>query len=274
MNKSKSEKGFNKKIVGMVLAIMVIAILFIPAYASYEIEKRTVTNILTVEGLYENGTAFETLEPVNQAHFESMFWGEIKTGESPNNDSVYVKVQGLEYVYYSNFVSYIGNGTYAVTPNYTIHTTPFTLRWIAVPMNVTTHQLAEYDFLRLTTDSKHAWNDLVYRYFGANYIYFDEIRNDTFMIINSLGTKSQLLSAPDEPVYIFFTGIDDTDVVFNFKFEGFNLNDEHQFYWQDEHLVFGSVGVSLSVMIMCALFTTNFIDVKFDKVKNGRRKRG
>jgi len=59
-------KPIDKKIAGMIMALMVVVILFLPAYAAYEIEQRTVTHIQTVEGLYENGTVFSTVEPIDK----------------------------------------------------------------------------------------------------------------------------------------------------------------------------------------------------------------
>lgn len=264
-------KPMDKKLAGMIMALLVIIILFVPAYASYEIDQRTVTNILTVEGLYENGTVISTYEPVNQSHLESLYFGEIKTGAQANNDSIYLKNQGVNYIHYTNFVTFIGNGTYSVTPNYTIHTAPFVYRSILIPLNLTTHQLAEFDFIRLYSDDSHAWRYITYKaLWNVEYLYLDEIRNNTYMIINSLGTKSQLLTAPDTTIYLEYQILNPADVSFNFKIQGFNLDDEHQFFWSDEHLYFGSIAVSLTVMGICALFTTNFVDIKIDREKKRR----
>lgn len=272
---SDSKKMIDKKIAGMIMALLVIAVLFVPAYASYEIEQRTVTHILEVEGLYENGTVFNAYEPVDQTHIEAFFTGEIKTGTHANNDSIYIKFQGVNYMEYTNFVSYIGNGTYAVTPNYTIHGLPYIYRQILIPLNITTHELAEFDFIRLNTNSEHGWHEFLFRTTGGNqWVYLDKTRNDTYLTINTVGAKSQLLLSPDEPIYLSFSGLDQSDVTFNFKMQGFNLDEEHQFFWTSEHLYFGSVAVAFVVLLVCAVFTTNFVDIKFDKVKDGRRKRG
>lgn len=264
-------KPMDRKIAGMIMALLVIVILFVPAYVGYEIEQRTVTHIQSIEGLYENGTVISPVEPVDKTHVESLWFGETKTGADANNDSVYVKFQGVNYVYYSNFVSYIGNDTYTVTPNYTIHSLPATYRQILIPLNITTHDMVEFDFIRLTTNSEHAWHDLIWNDGGDQWLLMDQIRNDTYMIINSVSTRGAFLTAPDGQMYLSFSGLDITDAVFNFKLEGFNLDEEHQFFWTDEHLYFGTIGIAFTVMLVCAVFTTNFVDIKFDKGPGKKR---
>lgn len=267
---SDSKRIIDSKIAGMIMALLVIVVLFVPAYASYEIEQRTMTNILAVEGLYENGTVINTYEPVNQAHVESLYFGEIKMGAEANNDSFYARTQGVNYIQYTNFVTYTGNGNYSVTPNYTYHVLPYTQLFIGVPLNITTHELAQYDFLRVTTDSLHGFHDIVYRTsFGENHLFLDKVRNNTYMIINSLSTKSQLLSAPDENIYLIFADINKADLTFMFRAEGFDLDEQDRFFWTDEHLWFGSVAVGFVIMLVSAIFTTNFVDIKFDRGKPG-----
>lgn len=267
---SKEKSIINSKMAGMIMALLVIVVLFVPAYASYEIEQRTVNRILTVEGLYENGTVINTYEPVDKTHTELLYTGEIKSGEQANNDSFYAKVSGVTYLYYTNFVTYTGNGNYSVTPNYTLQALPYTQRFISVPLNITTHELAEYDFLRITTDSLHGFHDIVYRTsFGENHIFLDKVRNNTYMIINSISTKTQLLSAPNERIYLVFADINPADITFMFRAEGFDLESQDQFFWTDEHLLFGSVAVGFTIMLVAAIFTTNYVDVKFDKGKPG-----
>jgi len=265
----------NKKLIRWFFSLMVIVVLFVPAIAVYEIEGRTVTNILTYEGLHTNGTEFTTLEPVVFSEFENMYSLETVTLTQSNKDSCYVKEIGaVSEIAYTNSVNYIGNGTYSVTPNYSIHSNiPLaTLLDFAIPLNITTWELAEFDFIRLYSNSEHAFNDLIFRSVFNNareYLYFDEIRNNTYIIPISISIRNTLLSSPNSYIYVLNSGLDKTDVTWNFKCIGFNLDAIHQFAWDDNQLYLVSLLIMSAILTPLAIFSSKVIDLKLDKGKPG-----
>lgn len=266
----------NKKLIRWILSLMVIVVLFIPAIAVYEIEARTETNVLAVEGLYTNGTVITTYEPIDMIQVPKMYSGETITLTQANNDSYYIKdIVGFAFdIAYTNFVSYVGNGTYNVAPNYTIHTDvpPANVFEIAIPLNITTHELAEFDFIRLYSNSEHTWQELIFRTpFLGNHdrLYFDLVRNNTYIIVISLSTKTALLSAPDEMIYVLDSDLDKTDVTWNFKVVGFNLDEIHQFSWSDNQLYIVSLLIVSAILTPLAILSSKVIDLKIDKGKPG-----
>lgn len=266
-----------KTVIRWIMALMVIGVLFIPAFAVYEIEARTETNILSVQGLYTNGTGFTTIEPIDKTHVGLMYSGETITLSQPNNDS-YLLSQigwGVEDIAYLNSVNYIGNGTYAVTPNYTVHTEPPTILnyQIGIPINLTTHDLAEYDFIRLYSNSQHGQAYLIYRtVFGGTIgwaCYFDVLETNVFIIPITLAKRQSLLSSPNENVYLFYDFVNPADVTWNFKIEGYVLDSIHQFTWDDNQLYLVSLLIVAGILTPCAIFSSKLIDIKFDKGKPG-----
>jgi hypothetical protein len=272
-----------RKIFGAIMSIFVIVLLFVPAYSTWYINDRWETQILTVEGLYENGTVFETYEPVDQTQIGRMWTDEEITADYSNNDSYYMKIHdaGIKRnkIAFTNFVAYIGDGNYTVTPNYTIQTSPPVYRWrgIGVPINVTSHELAEFDFLRLQTNDEHTAKYLQFeRSFGKQEVAFQEVRNNTYMLIMTLGLKTNLLSSPDVPVYLFWDGqtvtaLDDTDVTWTFKFNAFVLDPEHQFFWENEHLYILSLIPVGILWTFGLLLSTDIIDLKWDTKKKKKK---
>jgi hypothetical protein len=276
---SKDKEIMSTSIAQVILAIMVIAILFIPAYAGYEVERRTATHILEIQGLYQNGTDILAYEPIDETHLQSLFLGEIKIGSMSTPDSYYMKHQGVEYINFTNFVTYLGNGNYSVTPNYTIQSTPYQWRSIGIPLNITASDFVSYDFIRLTTNDEHTAKYIRAKSTfsgGSRTTAWQQLDNNTYILTSTLGLQNQLAGTyPNERIYIEWNGntptaLDDTDANWIFKIEGFNLEPEHQLFWQDEHLVYGSIAVGLTVMIITLVFTTNYIDVKLDKSKRKR----
>lgn len=263
-----------KTVFRWVMSLAVITILFIPAVAVYEIEGRTETHILAVEGLYANGTVFNPYEPVDKTQIASLYNIQTVNYNANNNDSYYAKKLSTVgfHMAYTNFVTYTGNGTYAITPNYTIQPLIPTAFWleIGIPLNVTTHELAQFDFIRLYSNSEHGFIDLFYDSIGGGtHVYFTEIRNNTYMLIMDLSLRTNLLSAPDKPVYILYTGIDKTDVTFTQKVETYTLEGADVLTWDDKQLYIVALLIVGAILTPLAIFSSKVIDIKIDKGKPG-----
>ncbi len=271
-----------KKVYGGIMAILVIVALLIPAYATYYIDDRWSSHILTVEGLYENGTIMATYEPVDDDQLGRMWTGEEwTTPHDDDNDSYYMMNEKFptgnnNRLTLTNFVAYVGNGNYTCTPNYTYHPADYDWRGIGVPYNITTHELAQYDFLRLYSNDEHTARYLQYeKSFGKHEVAFQEVRNNTYILVVTLGLKTNLENAPDQPVYIFWDGqtttaLDDNDASWTFRFSAFNLDTEHQFVWSNTHLYALSLIFTGVILTIGLAFSTQILDIKIDK-KRGRK---
>lgn len=256
-----------KRVIRWVLSLMVIAVLFIPALAVYEIEARTETRILAVEGLYINGTAFPTYEPVDKTQIKHMYSGETVILNQANNDSYYLGFP--KDIAYTNFLTYIGNNTNTVIPNYTIQSAPYE---IVIPLNISTHELASYDFLRLYSTDEHTSKHLFYNQASDGVkgtLIFTEIRNNTYILILTLSTRTHLLSVPNEKVYLAYRGLDILDISWNFKAAGFNLDAIHQFTWSDNQMYIVSLLIVAGIITPLAILSSKWIDLKLDKGKPG-----
>ena len=272
MSNIKNGRKSKKPIMSMIMALLVVLVLFIPAITSWYIDDRHTTQILSVQGEYENGTILHPYEPVNQNQVFNMFIGEVKVGEMSNNDSYYLKHQGVDYINFTNFVSYIGNGNYTCTPNYTIHSVPFQWREIGIPLNITNGDIAKFDFIRLTSNDEHTSKYLRFRtiYSGGSLnTAFLQTSNDTYISINSFQRKAQLNVLPNEKIYLTWNGqtptsIDDTDLTWQFKIEGYNLTETDAYFWSDEHLYITSMGIAFVILLVGFILTTDYIDIKFD----------
>lgn len=276
-----------KKMFGAIMSVLVIVLLFVPAYTTYYIDQRYKTRILEVEGLYENGTIIHAYEPLNTAHVLNLWADDQVDVNQANNDSYYIKkhTSGIKQnrLAWTNFVSYIGNGNYTVTPNYTLMTSPPTYDWrgIGVPMNITLGNLSQFDFLRLTCNDEHFARYLQFRTFpNANQrTSFQEVRPDVFNYFMTLQAKQWFATYPDEKVYLFWDGMTPTalnssDVTWTFKLEGFVLDPEHQFAWDNEQLyvlTLVPVGVIWTIGLF---FSTQVLDVKWDTKPKREYKRG
>ena len=107
-------KQINSKLVGMIMALMTIGVLFIPALTINEVEQRTKDRVLTFGGEYLDGTIIHT-RAINKTEVEALYSNEVIIGADPNNDSfIYADDNWVKELYYGNWVTYIGNGSYKI----------------------------------------------------------------------------------------------------------------------------------------------------------------
>lgn len=281
-------------IVKMIMALLTIAILFVPAITMYEAEKQTVNRVLTLHGLYDEGDIIY-LKNINKTEVELQFLNEIIIGSSSNNDSyVYADDNSVKELYYGNWVTYIGNGTYQV--NYDKNEAPFTiteLRWIlGFPLDINGTTLATYDFIKVTMTGQDFPHPLWFKQWSLFPLFIgayerlawalDQNVNTPHikLLIMTYGEKlgfTQLVDFngyPDYNCYIDLASVPHIpeskefgDGNFTFKIQAFNLNEEHQVFWEEEQLLYLSLGISISIMTVATAFSTNIIDIKAGKVK-------
>jgi hypothetical protein len=264
----------DKSIVSMVLALMVIVCLFIPVVTSYYIDDRTYNHIILVEGDYINGTVINPEYEVNFTQVNTLFTSKQNRGYEPNNDSYYTEMQGIDQVYYGNWVTYIGNGTNQVNADFNIMDNDTTNNMYLIPLEIKSHDIIDYDFLRLTTDCTHS---------GIR-IYSTAIRNKFAdingyrLLVFDVSEKATAKANINENVLLAFGGdlatlnLDEENENWTFKLEGFYLTNSDTYFWSDEHLYYSSIGISIAIMVIAFTFSTQIIDVKIDNQRPKRKR--
>lgn len=273
-----------------ILSIVAIIVMVIPAYAVVSLESQTEINVLAVQGDYVNGTIIEIADEIDRDNADDTFDINIEiTPFDANNDTVFMhEVSGFnDEGFYGNYITYIGNGSYTIIPDYTDnpeHTgSPATIsRYLAIPLNITAQEIIDSDFIRMSID---------YTYDVAHYLTFFDgsttyripgqqlANNDTIWIV-SLSLVSKLQSNPDTIIYLQIGSDvldqlgDDEPTTITYKMESFVLSPADAMSIQDETKYF------LTIFAMDVLFTLAFVfalepfDIKFDKPNgNGKGKR-
>ena len=286
----------------LITSLMVIVVLFIPTYVISEVEQRTTDRVLTFEGLYVNGTTIH-IRPINKTEVGIAHLNEVIIGSANNNDSYIFSITGwlpsTNEIYYGNWVTYSGNGTYII--NYDKNEPPFILSstgfgWrLYIPLAINGTTISEYDFIRVIINGFEYNNPVYLAYWQwPPWVEISE-RHLTPMDADNapsphtkiypLGyvertelTKMKTILGYEYDLYLRFDSAEYIpaskhfdDGNFTFKIEGFNFTDEHSFYWSDEQLVYMSLGGGIALMVLSAAFTTNLIDIKVDRQK--RRKK-
>ena len=268
----------NNQLKSLLLTILAILIMVAPAAAVHEIDKSTETHIIAVEGLYTDGTDIN-IGAVDQADILAMSNAD-ELGADANNDSALITYNSgatPHEAYFGNYITYLGNGSYIITPDYTDNPeTTFTYgQNLYIPLNLTTTEILNSDFLRLNYNSDQYYyivfqNDLtdtIYKWYPTT------TANDTKVFIPYLSVKSNLGDSTDSNVYLWIggnqgnTALDGEPVSVEFKLELFELDAEHSTAIEDTSLYFLIVGIADIVLIVAFIFTTQWIDVKVDKSK-------
>lgn len=289
----------NPKISKQIMAILVIAVLFIPGLIMYEAEKQTVNRVLTFQGLYDEGDII-SIRNINKTEIELQFLNEVIIGSSSNNDSfIYADNNIVKELYYGNWITYIGNGTYQV--NYDKNDVPFTitaLEWnLGIPLSINGTTLSNYDFIKITMVGQDFYHPLWFKYWSFFPVWIEAGERLALRLDNNIDithTKLLILSAniksdfnqyvdwngyPDLDIYIQFQAVpyipesvDFGDGNFTFKIQGFNLNTEHKVFWNEEKLLYLSLGFTASILTVGTVFSTKLIDIKTGNKKIKRKK--
>lgn len=293
--------AISKTITGMITALITIGILFIPAITMYEAERQTVNRVLTFEGLYDEGDIIH-LRNLNQTEAELQFINEVIIGSSPNNDSfIYADNNIVKEMYYGNWVTYIGNGTYQI--NYDKNEPPFTitaLEWnLGLPLAINGTTLSKYDFIKITMTGQDFNHPLFFKYWHAFSPWFPAFERastpldnnwvitHTTLLVMGLVLKSDFNSYvlmngyPEYDIYIEFHSVPYIpeskhfgDGNFTFKIQGFNLDEGHQVFWKEEQLLYLSLGISIAIMTVATAFSTNLIGIKVgNKISKGETRK-
>lgn len=279
--------------IGILTALLTIGVLMIPAYVSYEVERQTVENVLNVEGLYINGTAIGT-RVMNKTECELQWTNENVLGSFSNNDSYIYGTDGINReLYYGNWITYIGNGTYQINTNISdlaFGITPLGHR-LGIPININGTTLAKFDFIRIEFTGQSYPHPLFFKYWSLFTPWLESGERLAFPIDNNEkpSTHKKILPLilvnianfneytdfngyPEYDLYIEFQSANNIpkskefgDGNFTIKIEGFTLTDVHQLSYDSETVYLGSVFGSILLMSTSGLFISKTIGIKIVK---------
>lgn len=273
------------------ISVAAVLMLAMPVAVAGYVQETTVTNVLTVQGSYGTGDQFlindgayntsELFDSVTPATVgdqvlgydadpDTAFLGYLSTGIYSTRDRVY----------YGDYITYVGNGSYIVTPEWQdVSYTDFpSVRYMYIPLNITNQELAEFDFVRLhssITDFGEGVN--VGLSFQSDIGQLTDlltypIDDDTAVAIVDYSIKSQITSIPDGTVWIVIWGsgdaFDETQTEFTLAVEANTLipADFAFGYEYSDMTVWIMVMMLLDVIYLAAVvFATPWIDAKIDK---------
>jgi len=265
-----------------ILSIFAVIIMIVPAIAVNEINQRTETNILSVEGLYNNGNVVLIDTPV-YTDIENVFDCDY-LGADSNNDTAFLNYASGMYddnCYLGNYITYIGSGNYTIVPDYTDNPKiPQTIGLqFGIPLNITINDLLNADFTRININSDY-----------TTYLYFrqgNDLNTHTWksiitgdnesLFIPTLTVKSWLETANENTTVYLVIGKETINefelepVTISFKLESFELISAHASEFQDTTLYFLMI-FALNIMFTIAfIFTTDTVDLFYDKNRKNKR---
>lgn len=277
-----------QKIAKQIMAILVIAVLFIPGLIMYEAEKQTVNRVIELEGLYLDGTIIN-ITPINKTHVESQFFNEVIIGSVLNNDSYIYADNGItKQLYYPNWVTYIGNGTYHINidttePNFTI--APLVSRF-GMPININGTTFAKFDFVRITMNQHSYPYDVWFKYWFPFKPLIWAGERSTFSLEQNTEITHTILFPLlhyyrlDFTQYVDINGYPDFNIFvelwattdnFTLKIEGFNFDETHKVFWNEEKILYLSLGFTASILTVGTVFSTKLINIKTGNKKIKRK---
>ncbi len=279
---------------GVLLMFIAIAVLIVPAAATYQIESQYTEHIFAVEGDYANGVSIGIVEPINNISafasspanldgYQAVFgYNPARViGEEVGSDTAFMenKPGSSDQVYEGNFVTYTGGGNYSITVNYSanLEESSSTARYLGVALNFTSKEMGDYDFIRVTTDYDDASYYMAWYGNSAHHYAGDATATNEILFVPSLYYTAWANERPNATVYLQI-GSKSTDqlgsdepATINISIEGFNLEGADVLTFTDESM-FVIVVVACDFMLGAAiLFATDAIDISYDKPKRRRK---
>lgn len=283
----------DKSVINGIFALLSVLALLIPFGVSQYAETQTVENILIHESDYTTGTTFglydgsenmtELITGLNDFPFHT------ELGWESNNDTIFQGYEsgGHDGIYFANYNTYTGSGEHTIIVNWSDvpESTYESVRYLYIPLNITTSELAEFDFVRIHSDfnkSDGADIRLVYQYSdsGLFSIYPTVLDSETDIYVLTLAGKNLMNAYPNGTVFLTFAGLDDefveTQTTWDWMIEANAL--------ESEDMIFGSEFTDIavfSIIVLCLdflyiwiiVFANPVIDLKIDKGKKGKGKR-
>lgn len=256
--------------INLMLALVFIAVLCLSAFSIYFVKDYKTNKILTATETDYNLVTYVNSETLNLTNFEDMFDNDVFYNEA-DNDTAYIDLTGGAMYHsqtYGNDVITVSNNN-TVIANYTCENDEANLIFHALDM--TTHELAEIDFLKIECNWEHsgvniAWNE------GGDYdnVGSSEVVNNTYILPIDLSLKQDLLSSADSQIYLFSSILDETDTTYIFNIKACELS--NSYYSYDDRTVFIIILVVSDIIFGFTLaFATDTLDIKLDYKRKDNR---
>ena len=224
------------------LQIGLVVTLLIPILSFGQVESERHETINEIITTYSNSTIENEIESMieikgnlSATQLTNMFNINFECGTFSTADSFYVyefKEGSIDKhrIRYQNSVTYTGGGNYSVSADYS--DVSDSKSSFMIPLNLTSHDLTTYDYIKLISDDGQPSRFLTYRdgYRVLSWLEFDDLSNDSYSLILSTSQKADLLSAPNETIYLSFndlSGVDynETDTAWSFNLAGGVIED-------------------------------------------------
>lgn len=271
----------------IILSVIAIGVLFIPALAVQQIESRTFTHIMEVEGNYVDGDSFEFGETFDADDIDAIDFGwkpdETYGNETTADSAYYGRKSGTgtnEVIWYGERMTYLGNGSYNVAINQSeLPDDIWTLsRVMIMKTNLTLGDFLNYDFIRATVTEDMTEPKFI------NYNTFQPVEgisspvkiSDTeYLWVLSMYDKSACAATPDTQVWLTFGSywvdvFPEDATEFEFRIQGEVLSGADVLSWDDETLYVMAVMLCDGLLIGAIVFASDPIDIIIDR---GSRKR-
>lgn len=288
--KNPKRKSKNAGMVAGIFCIIAVGILLMPVAIGSYVETETIDNIITVQGSYGTG---EPLGLYSGSLNVSEIFADIMPasatdnplGWDSNNDSVFwgYKDEGIaserDGQYYGNYFTYSGNNTYIGNVNSSTlpPATYDAYRYLYMPLNISTGELAEFDFVRIHTNIDQTEINsfaltVITNPYSTNSIYTETIDNDTEIAIIDYGYKTLLKAYPNGTVWLKISGTGDfiaeDSEIFTVNIEANTLDPEDYLFgsqYTDSTVWIITVLIMDFVYVVAVIFATPWIDAVIDK---------
>lgn len=265
------------------MIFIAIAVLIIPASVISYSEYSKVNHVIAIENQYDSGFAPDLITPINQS-ITSSNWGIDETFDTtPGNYFLYARcligqISTRDKIAYKDGVTYTGNNTFSVSPDVSDFTPDSDYAGVQfmVVLDINNTEWANFDFIRLTNDKEMSMDLMIYRN-GAMYQYVNPnmVDDGNYLFVHTISATSILNQYPDNQIYLRMTKADYLNSTYNetisFTINAYNFTDADSITWSDSQVYILTILGCDIIMIVGFVFTTNFIDVKFDRSKPKRR---
>lgn len=274
----------NRKTIGGIFAVLSILVLLIPISASQYVSEQAVNNVMAVQGTYTNGETIKIYDGslnITEIMDTQGTYTTNPIGWDANNDTAFAGYEsgllGDTGVYYGNYITYIGNGTYSMAVDWDdVGVGKYdAVRYLIVPLNISCNELSEYDFGRINTNIEISGSvDYTIGYqSNTDILIFDtqSIDNDTGLFVIDSNRKTILDEETSTYVYLIFsadeTDFDETQDSFTFNIEVFELESGDYLFGSGitDFTIWVIMVMGIDVMyIFVALFSTD-LDIIWNK---------
>ena len=254
---------------GMIFAMIVIFILFIPVVVGYYVESEKFRIATTTpESNYVSALHMNSME-LNYTQALIYTSGYTIYGNESNNDTVILNPASKCHI--TNDVTTVNNtntvnlnSSHLVTGSSMIH-----------QLDVTTHDLTDYDLIKLVTNAEHQFYHLVW-FNGVSFTSSfigqkgSPQANNTWIYIIDIAKMNSLKSAPNSEVYLSYSVVDTTDNVYTFEMTAYELSNT-VWAWDDYSIFAMTLITGIAILSVTIAFCTDTLDIIIDRNRKNQK---